>query len=138
MDEEELLQPEPENPFDAEDPESAAPGRGQTATSWYGRSCAKCSQPIHYGYVSEIEGYCGKCTDEVRRLIVESQRADMEKNLIGNNLPARSGGGGGKLVAGLVAGLLIGVVALLAVAAFLPDSFDPLLEKLRSLAGGGG
>ena len=74
----------------------------------------------------------------MRRHIVESQRADMEKNLIGNALPPPSGGGGGKMVAGIVIGLVLGAAAILAVATFLPDSWEPLLESLRGMTGGEG
>jgi hypothetical protein len=114
------------------------PARGQSATSWYGRSCVKCNQPIHYSYVSEIEGYCGKCTDAVRKQIIETQRADLEKSLIGNKLPENSAGGAGKPILFGVIGVVLGVLAVLAVAVFVPDTWEGLLSAVKGIIGQGG
>jgi hypothetical protein len=114
------------------------PARGQSATSWYGRSCVKCDQPIHYSYVSEIEGYCGKCTDAVRKQIIETQRADLEKSLIGNKLPEKTSGGAGHSILFGVIGVVLGIIVVLALAVFVPDTWEGWLSSVKGIIGQGG
>ncbi len=39
--------------------------------AWYGKTCIKCEAPINYAQAKAglMPGYCGRCTDEVRRAV---------------------------------------------------------------------
>ena len=123
---------EPLEEYDDGAPEEQVPG-----TSFYGQSCVKCNLPIHYSYTSEISGYCGRCTDTVRKQILDGHRANLERDLIGAKLPEGGGGGAGRMLLGFLAGGVIGVAAALAVAAFQPDPWEKIVTALLDLVGRG-
>lgn len=106
------------------------------ATSWYGRTCVKCNLPIHYSYTSEIEGYCGRCTDAVRKHVIESHRADLERGLLGAKLPERSSGGLGRLLLGLLLGGVLVFFGALATAVYKPELWEKLVTSMKHLLGG--
>jgi len=103
---------------------------------WYGKTCARCGAPINYAYAKSgpLPGYCGKCTDEVRRALFGEARAERDVQAIAV-AEASSPGRPLRLLAAVLAGAILGAAATLAVAAFLPARLAPLLEWLRHAAG---
>ena len=116
--------------FEQEVPEDRA-----AATSFYGRACAKCNVPIHYSYVSEIEGYCGKCTDTLRKRILDGHRSNMERDLIGAKLPDERPGGGLRLILGLLVGLILAFAGSIALAKYRPDLWSKIIVALEGVLG---
>lgn len=108
---------------------------GAEEKPWFGKRCARCEAAINYAQAAKgvIPGLCGKCTDETRRLLREELRREIaSENPVVLARGARgAGGGGGKLVAGIVTGLLLGLGAGVATAAYAPEHWGKLVSALK-------
>jgi hypothetical protein len=94
---------------------------------WFGKRCAKCNAPINYAYKGAINGWCGKCTDEVRQIFKDDLARELARE---SGQPAAPRGGGGKLVLGIVLGLLVGFGAAVATAGFASEPWGRLVGAL--------
>jgi len=94
---------------------------------WFGKRCGKCNAPINYAYKGAIQGWCGKCTDEVRHIFKQDLARELAHD--GGNEAAPSGGGM-KLALGLVLGLVLGSGASVGAAAFAPDLWAKLVSAI--------
>ena len=108
------------------------PPRRLAETSIHGRTCVKCDSPVHYSYTAEVHGYCSRCTDALKKQVLEGHRADLERNLIGTQLP-EPGAGRGRFILGFLLGGLTVLLVALAASAFKPDLWEPLVQHLRDL-----
>jgi hypothetical protein len=109
----------------------------QEKKPWYGKTCARCDAPINYAQAKKgaIPGYCGKCTDEVRRkILLESGGGGGGAAQASEPVPARRGVGA-RVAGGIIAGIFLGFAAAVALAAFAPGKFAPAVEALKKIAG---
>lgn len=100
---------------------------------WFGKRCKRCDAPINYAFKSVIEGWCGKCTDEVRNVFVRELRS-RESPEATAQAPAELAPPSrvGPFLSGVVlTALILGAGAILA-----PGPFDGAIASLRRLAGG--
>jgi hypothetical protein len=111
---------------------------------WYGKTCLRCEAPINYAYAAKgpLPGYCGRCTDEVRRVLFSEAKAEIEKQAAGHPGRARprgdaggAGGRGGAIFIGLVVGVILGLAAAIVVGALAPERLTWWTEQARKLLG---
>jgi hypothetical protein len=103
---------------------------------WFGKRCTKCNAPINYAYKGVIEGWCGKCTDELRR----SFREDLRREILAERpsrrlLKVGPQTGGGNLVLGLVVGLVLGVAASVGAAVYSPELWKSIVTTFVGAGG---
>jgi hypothetical protein len=99
---------------------------------WHGKRCSRCDAPIRYNYKADIEGWCGKCTDEIRKKFYE----DFERRGTGGEpevvvKKVRSG-----KVRWFLLGIVLSFLGTLAVNLFAAAQWNRLLTWIRGLWGG--
>lgn len=103
---------------------------------WYGKTCARCDAPLNYAQAAKgvLPGYCGRCTDAVRRMFQEEvERKDPSLRILVRERTVVERGLG--VLLWLIVGLLLGVGGSLALAAFDRPRFDFWVEKVYRAAG---
>lgn len=104
--------------------------------AWYGKTCIKCEAPVNYAQAKAglMPGYCGRCTDEVRRA-VEAEVGKRRGGASGLWRIVRDppGTAASRVRAGFVflLGAALGFGGAIALARFDPATF----EKVRGLLG---
>ena len=104
---------------------------------WYGKTCVKCDAPINYAFAAKgpLPGYCGKCTDEARRLFQGEVQQPSKVSRIRPVFFERPAKTGVSVLVGLVLGLLIGICGSLALAALDPPRFEYWLGHAKKMLG---
>jgi hypothetical protein len=97
----------------------------------FGPKCVKCGGPIHRSYKSPIEGYCGKCTDEVKKQFL----AGTQPKVAVQTATVIKSGGGGRLVIGLFVGIVVGLLVALVLGIFAQGTFEKILQAIRGALG---
>ncbi len=98
------------------------------------KPCVKCGREVPATYKSPIPGYCGRCTDEVLKMLRVSPGngpgpvgSARQRALSAAKSPAGIGG--------FLLGFLFALLGLAVLAVAAPGAFDSLVRGIRGLAG---
>lgn len=105
---------------------------------WFGKRCNQCDAPINYAYKGIVEGFCGKCTDEIRKKF----KIDLREEILLETLPGYKGKislPGSRFVPGIVLGFILGACLAFAGAVALDlhasDTWRLIVDKARTATG---
>ncbi|MCI0341981.1 MAG: hypothetical protein L0216_12675 [Planctomycetales bacterium] len=96
------------------------------------KPCVKCGREVPAGYKSPIPGYCGRCTDEVLKLLRASPGGGSQPAGSARQRAieaAKSPAG----IGGFALGMLFALLGAAALAILTPGSFDSAVRGLRGL-----